>query len=298
MAVSTKLNFLEYSPAVVIDKVSMTYKTKSRKYDSFVDRQNRFFRRSGLQRQSTTVEVSALRRISLVVEHGESVAIIGRNGSGKSTLLKIVCGQIPPTSGVVYASATPVMLGVNAALLPALSGDQNIVLGCLAMGMTRPEIDSKYESIVELSGLEDAIHMPMKSYSSGMSSRLRFAIAASIDPEILIIDEALNTGDAQFKVRTLERMHQLLAQAGTVFLVSHSLSTVTELASRVVWLDEGELIFDGEPTDAVKYYRLFTQRLAAGDRVGALKLRRRLINDLEIAEVSDRNAERRNRVSQ
>lgn len=297
MVVSTDLNFLEYSPAVVIDKVSMTYRTTSRKYDSTEKKRNRFSRLRSLQRQTTSVEVSALKSLSLVVEHGESVGIIGRNGSGKSTLLKIVCGQIPPTSGVVYASATPVMLGVNAALLPALSGDQNIVLGCLAMGMSHAEIDSKYESIVELSGLEDAIHMPMNSYSSGMASRLRFAIAASIDPEILIIDEALNTGDAQFKDRTLKRMHELLNHAGTVFLVSHSLSTVMELCSRVIWLDDGELLFDGEPAAAVKFYRLFTQRLAGGDRVGALKLRRRLIHDLEVAEVSDRNAERRNRGS-
>lgn len=295
---SSDINFLEYSPAVVIDKVSMNYRTTSRKYDSSTKKQSRLSILGRLRRQTSSVEVSALNNISLVVEHGEAVGIIGRNGSGKSTLLKIICGQIPPTAGVVYASATPVMLGVNAALLPALSGDQNIVLGCLAMGMSHAEIDRKYDSIVELSGLEDAIHMPMNSYSSGMASRLRFAIAASIDPEILIIDEALNTGDAQFKDRTLKRMHELLNHAGTVFLVSHSLSTVKELCNRVIWLDDGELLFDGEPGEAAKYYRLFTQRLAGGDRVGALKLRRRLINHLEVADVSDRNAERRKRVSE
>lgn len=295
MVVNYKMEFIEYSPAVVIDKVSMNYKTKSRIDDTVGQPGSRLTKIRKLQRRTTSVEVSALKELSLVVEHGESVGIIGRNGSGKSTLLRIVCGQIPPTSGAVYASATPVMLGVNAALLPALSGEQNIILGCLAMGMSHAEIDRKYASIVDLSGLEEALHMPMKSYSSGMASRLRFAIAASIDPEILIIDEALNTGDAQFKDRTLKRMHELLDQAGTVFLVSHSLSTVLELCSRVVWLDNGELLFDGEPAAAVKFYRLFTQRLASGDRVGAMKLRRRMVNDLEVADIVDRNAERRSR---
>ncbi|WP_343317670.1 ABC transporter ATP-binding protein [Arthrobacter sp. TMP15] len=291
---STDIKFLEYSPAVVIDQISMVYKTTSRKLDLVKTSETKNSRTGRLRRPTATVEVAALKNLSLVVEHGESLGIIGRNGSGKSTLLKIICGQIPPTSGVVYASATPIMLGVNAALLPALSGDQNIILGCLAMGMSHAEIDEKYESIVELSGLEEALHMPMKSYSSGMSSRLRFAIAASIDPEILIIDEALNTGDAQFKDRTLKRMHELLDRAGTVFLVSHSLSTVMELCSRVVWLDDGELLFDGNPADAAKFYRQFTQKLSAGDRIGALKLRRRLLHDLEVAGVVDRNAKRRN----
>lgn len=295
MAEKSDLVFIEHTPAVVIDDVSMVYRTTSRKHGRS-DSGGRFdflFRRG--TGQTTNVSVPALNNISLVVKHGESLGIIGRNGSGKSTLLKIIGGHFPPTKGAVYAAATPIMLGVNAALVPGLSGDQNIELGCLAMGMTMAEINQKYDSIVELSGLEEAIHMPMKSYSSGMSSRLRFAIAASIDPDILIIDEALNTGDDQFKDRTRRRMLELLDSAGTVFLVSHSLSTITELCNRVIWLDQGELLFDGPPADGVKAYRLFTQKLASGDRVGAYKYKRRLIHDLEIANVLDRNANRRGR---
>ena len=296
MAENSELNFVEGTPSVVIDKVSMTYKTTSRSKgeDAPEGSSWRLLRRKATK--TTAVSVTALNELSLVVEHGESVGIIGRNGSGKSTLLKIVGGQIPPTSGAVYATSTPVMLGVNAALIPGLSGDQNIMLGCLAMGMTRQQIDQKYSSIVELSGLEESIHMPMKSYSAGMGSRLRFAIAAAIDPEILIIDEALNTGDAQFKDRTRKRMMELLEQAGTVFLVSHSMSTVLDLCNRAIWLDQGELLADGAPADVVKYYRLFTQRLADGDRVGALKIRRRMVNDLQVADVSDRNSLRRAKV--
>ncbi|XAS65974.1 ATP-binding cassette domain-containing protein [Micrococcaceae bacterium Sec5.7] len=295
MAESSDLNFIQGTPSVVIDKVSMTYQTTSRTREVASEPGSGW---TGLRKavsRTKAVKVNALKELSMVVEHGESVGIIGRNGSGKSTLLKLVGGQIPPTSGAVYATSTPVMLGVNAALLPGLSGDQNIVLGCLAMGLTHKQIDSKYDAIVELSGLEDAIHMPMKSYSAGMSSRLRFAIAASIDPEILIIDEALNTGDAQFKDRSRKRMIELLDEAGTVFLVSHSMATITDLCNRAVWIDQGELISDGDPADVVKSYRLFAQRLASGDRVGALKLRRRMIHDLEVADVDDRNSRRRSK---
>ena len=295
MGESSDLNFIQGTPAVVIDKVSMTYRTTSRSSE-VSSSGGRWSLRKQSGSRTTAVDVQAVKDLSLVVEHGESVGIIGRNGSGKSTLLKLVGGQVPPTSGAVYATSTPVMLGVNAALLPGLSGDQNIVLGCLAMGMTYQQVNEKYDAIVELSGLEEAIHMPMKSYSSGMSSRLRFAIAASVDPEILIIDEALNTGDAQFKDKTRKRMLELLDQAGTVFLVSHSMTTVTDLCSRVIWIDKGELISDGEPAQVIKWYRMFTQKLAAGDRLGAMKLRRRMIRDLEVAEVSDRNSLRRSRI--
>lgn len=295
MAENSDLNFIQGSPAVVIDKVSMTYRTTSRsKDDSSSGSAGWASIKAGLSR-TATVKVTALKELSLVVGHGEALGIIGRNGSGKSTLLKLVGGQVPPTSGAVYATSTPVMLGVNAALIPGLSGDQNIVLGCLAMGMTKKQIDRKYAAIVELSGLDEAIRMPMKSYSAGMASRLRFAIAAAIDPEILIIDEALNTGDAQFKDRTRKRMLELLGNAGTVFLVSHSMSTVLDLCNRAIWIDQGELLADGKPADVVKWYRMFTQKLAAGDRVGALKLRRRMINDLAVADVSDRNSLRRSR---
>lgn len=295
MAENSDLNFIQDSPAVVIDKVSMTYRTTSRSKNDSSNRGAGWAGiKSGLSRTST-VKVTALKELSLVVEHGQALGIIGRNGSGKSTLLKLVGGQVPPSSGAVYATSTPVMLGVNAALIPGLSGDQNIVLGCLAMGMSRQQIDRKYAAIVELSGLDDAIHMPMKSYSAGMASRLRFAIAAAIDPEILIIDEALNTGDAQFKDRTRKRMLELLGNAGTVFLVSHSMSTVLDLCNRAIWIDQGELLADGTPADVVKWYRLFTQKLAAGDRVGALKLRRRMVYDLAVADVSDRNSLRRSR---
>ncbi|WP_227878413.1 ABC transporter ATP-binding protein [Arthrobacter dokdonensis] len=235
--------------------------------------------------RANTVTVNALNKLSLVVRRGESVGIIGRNGSGKSTLMKLVSGQVRPTSGAIHASSTPIMLGVNAALVQELSGDQNIVLGCLAMGLSRNEIDERYDEIVEVSGLEESIHLPMKSYSSGMGSRLRFAIAACGNPEILLIDEALNTGDAQFAARSKLRMDELRAKAGCVFLVSHSLDTIKDMTGRVVWLDKGDLIMDGSPKAVTKKYTEFTKLLSDGNHNSAQKLRAEIRASLVVANV-------------
>ncbi len=212
----------------------------------------------------TTDTRPALNNISLSIEAGEWVAIIGHNGSGKSTLMKVLTGHLQPTSGAVYATSTPVMLGVNAALVRQISGHDNITLGCLAMGMTREQVEKKREAVIDLSGLtDDALRLPMKAYSSGMASRLQFAIATSMDPEILIIDEALNTGDAQFRDRTGARIDELRQQAGCVFLVSHSLPTIREMTNRCIWIQQGELIMDGDPTEVTKTYTGYTKRMAA-----------------------------------
>lgn len=248
-------------PAVVIDQASLTYTV------AMASVQNSG--RSLLQRLRGVTGVSqqhveALKPLSLVVNTGEAVGVIGTNGSGKSTLMKVLTGHLPPTSGAVYATSTPVMLGVNAALVKQISGQDNITLGCLAMGMTRQELEEKRQAVIELFGLTDnALRLPMKAYSSGMASRLQFAIATSMDPEILIIDEALNTGDAQFRARTASRIDELRQQAGCVFLVSHSLPTIREMTNRCIWIQQGELIMDGDPTEVTKTYTGYTKRMAA-----------------------------------
>ncbi|MBG6218708.1 teichoic acid transport system ATP-binding protein [Arthrobacter sp. CAN_A6] len=240
-----------------------------------------------------TVDVQAVKNISLVVERGESVGIIGRNGSGKSTLMKLINGRVPPTSGAIYSSSQPTLLGVSAALIPDISGEQNILLGCLAMGMSKQEIARKYQSIVELSGLEKSIHLPMRTYSSGMGSRLQFAIATAVNTEILLIDEALNTGDDQFKDRTKQRMDELRSNAGCVLLVSHSVGTLREMCSRVIWLDEGELVMDGDPGEVTKWYRMFIKHLTARDRVAAMKTKRRMMNELVMPQLVTNTTGRR-----
>ncbi|MCC3271138.1 ABC transporter ATP-binding protein [Arthrobacter zhangbolii] len=286
------LQFLAEEPCVVIDEVSMRYRVPSS--ETVPGSRNGI---GGLMRRITgkpnLVTVNALKPMSLVAVRGESIGIVGRNGSGKSTLMKLIAGQANPDTGAVYASSTPIMLGVNAALVPELPGDHNVVLGCLAMGLTYDQIAERYESIVELSGLEKAIHLPMRSYSSGMSSRLRFAIAASIDPEILLIDEALNTGDAQFADRSRKRMDELRENAGCVFLVSHSLETITEMCSRVVWMDKGDLLMDGEPRDVVKAYKDFTRHLSKGNNISAAKIRTDAMEALTVTRIQERSTGRR-----
>lgn len=279
-------------PCVVVDRVRMRYRVPSSEglEQSRERRSLRFLSRA--ISKPNVVTVHALNELSLVVERGESVGIIGRNGSGKSTLMKIISGQSKPTSGAVYASSTPILLGVNAALVQDLSGDQNVILGCLAMGMSRSEAHEKFDSIVELSGLEKSIHLPMKSYSSGMASRLRFAIAAAVDPEILLVDEALNTGDAQFADRSKRRMDELRVQAGCVFLVSHSLETISSMCTRVVWLDKGDLIMDGEPAVGIKAYQEFTKQLSEGNNMAAAAILEEAKADLVTTEIRERSSRR------
>lgn len=289
---TTELEFFAEQPAVVVDRASMIYRVPSTKVDAAPGSQVLASFKRAIRKQPT-VEVEALKNISLIVGRGESVGIIGRNGSGKSTLMKLINGRVPPTSGAVYASARPTLLGVSAALVPDISGEQNIMLGCLAMGMSKKDIALKYQSIVEVSGLEGSIHLPMRTYSSGMSARLQFAIATSIDTEILLIDEALNTGDDQFRGRTKQRMDDLLENAGCVFLVSHSLSTISEMCNRVIWLDDGELVMDGEPNEVIRWYRIFVKHLTARDRISAMKTKRRVMNSLVVPEVLVRETGRR-----
>lgn len=293
------LEYLQEDPCIVIDEVSMRYRVPSSEAPAEDDGASgpaRLLRR--MLAKPNLVTVNALNPMSLVAVRGDSIGIVGRNGSGKSTLMKLISGQIAPTSGAVYAVSTPIMLGVNAALVPELPGDHNVVLGCLAMGLTRAQIAEKFDEIVELSGLEKAIHLPMRSYSSGMASRLRFAIAASIDPEILLIDEALNTGDAQFADRSKKRMDELREKAGCVFLVSHSLDTILEMCTRVVWMDKGDLLMDGEPKAVVKAYKDFTRELSKGNNITAAKMRAEAMAALTVTRVMERSTGRRSTKAQ
>lgn len=221
-----------------------------------------------------TVLVRALAGVSLAARRGESIGIIGTNGSGKSTLLRIIAGLETPTRGQVLAESTPVLLGVNAALLPELSGEQNVRLGCLAMGLTPDETEALLPEIIDLAGIDKAIYLPMKTYSSGMGARLRFAIAAAANPQILLIDEALSTGDAAFKQRSETRMKELQARAGTVFVVNHAAQVIEEMCTRAVWLDRGRVVLDGPAAETARRYRQWAWAVAKdnpGKAAGLLK---------------------------
>lgn len=200
-------------------------------------------------------EVHAVKGVSFVAYENESIGIIGSNGSGKSTLMRSIVGLTPPAAGSVYASSRPNLLGVGAALISDLSGDKNISLGGLALGYTRREVDELREEIIEFAELEEFIDLPMRTYSSGMSARLKFAIAASKQHEILIVDEALAVGDARFRKRSEAKIREIRENAGTVFLVSHSMGSILDTCSRVIWLNKGVLQMDGDAKTVVDAYR-------------------------------------------
>jgi teichoic acid transport system ATP-binding protein len=199
--------------------------------------------------------VEAVRGVSLVAQHGERIGLIGHNGAGKSTLLRALAGLMPLSGGAVYAAGETSLLGVNAALSTSLTGAQNITLGGLALGLSPQQVKDKFDEIVEFSGLGDFIHLPMRAYSSGMSARLRFAISTAAIPDILMIDEALSTGDAKFRKRSMEKMEEVRDHAGTVFLVSHNAGTIMNFCDRAIWLEQGAVVEDGPAEEVVNRYQ-------------------------------------------
>ena len=238
-------------PAVICEDLDIVYRVHGGGgKGSATAALNRIMRR---RPSSRLREVHAVRRVSFTAYHGEAIGLIGTNGSGKSTLLKAVAGLLPPERGKVYTDGQPSLLGVNAALMNDLTGQRNIILGGLAMGMTREQIRERYQDIVDFSGINekgDFITLPMRTYSSGMAARLRFSIAAAKDHDVLMIDEALATGDKAFQKRSEARIRELRKEAGTVFLVSHNNKSIRDTCNRVLWLEQGKIVMDG-PTDQV-----------------------------------------------
>lgn len=240
------------TPSVVVDNVHVKYRVFGGRKKSVASESGRvrsFFNRSR-RHVGAISEVHAVRGVSFVAHHGESIGIVGMNGAGKSTLLRAVAGLMPVSSGDVYVTGTSALLGVNAALIKSLTGERNIMIGGLALGLTKEQVEERFDEIVEFAGLQDFIHLPMKAYSSGMAARLRFAISTAAVPDILMIDEALATGDASFRARSQKRIEQIRNRAGTVFLVSHSIRAVRNMCDRAIWLDQGQVIDDG-PSDEV-----------------------------------------------
>jgi len=209
-------------------------------------------------------EVHAVKGVSFVAYKGEAIGLIGSNGSGKSTLLRAIAGLLPvEPNGAIYAAGQPSLLGVNAALMNDLSGERNVELGCLAMGMTPAQVKAQMADIIEFSGINergDFGSLPMKTYSSGMAARLRFSIAAAKKHDVLLIDEALATGDAKFRKRSEQRVRDLRAEAGTVFLVSHSEQSIRDTCERTIWLEGGELRADGPTEDVMKEYETYVKK--------------------------------------
>ncbi len=212
--------------------------------------------------------VPALRGVSFTASEGESIGVVGHNGSGKSTLFRAMSGLIPPSEGAIFARERPVLLGVNAALVPELSGENNIRLGLLAMGFAPDEAAAQVDEIADFAELNDFIYHPMRTYSSGMAARLRFAIASARAHSILLIDEALSVGDRRFRAKSEKRINELRDSAGLVMIVSHSVGSLKETCERVLWVHKGELVADGPADDVISEYLTWTRNPGAS-AVGA-----------------------------
>jgi lipopolysaccharide transport system ATP-binding protein len=203
----------------------------------------------------STEELWALKDVSFQVNEGERVGIIGRNGAGKSTLLKILSRVTDPTEGhISIKGRVGSLLEVGTGFHPELTGRENIYLNGAILGMSKSEIERKFDEIVAFSEVEKFLDTPVKRYSSGMYVRLAFAVAAHLEPEILVVDEVLAVGDAQFQKKCLGKMGDVTRQGRTILFVSHNMTAVQSLCSRAIWLDNGKVSRDGEASDVISEY--------------------------------------------
>lgn len=235
--------------AIRVDDISKMYKL----YDKPSDR---FKEALGLTKEKKYHEHYALNHVSFDVKKGETVGIIGTNGSGKSTILKIITGVLNPTGGNLTVNGRiSALLELGAGFNMEYTGIENIYLNGTMMGFSKEEIDSRLDSILQFADIGDFVHQPVKTYSSGMFVRLAFAVAINIDPEILIVDEALSVGDVFFQVKCYHKFEEFKKMGKTILFVSHDLGSISKYCDRVILLNKGQKIAEGEPKKIVDMYK-------------------------------------------
>jgi ABC-type polysaccharide/polyol phosphate transport system ATPase subunit len=240
-------------PRIRVQDVSLTYRTSLERAPTLKSTMLRLGRRERIIR-----EVEALKRVSFEVPHGQVLGVVGANGAGKSTLMRVMAGILPPTAGRVEVDGrVSTLLALGIGFNRKLTGRENVVLGGLAAGLSREQLAEKYEEIVEFAELEEFMDMPMRTYSSGMYGRLGFSVAVNMEPDILLIDEALSVGDARFRRKSFRKMRQLIRQDRTIVLVSHALGSIEELCDSAIWLHKGELQLWDEPSAVIDAYTEF-----------------------------------------
>jgi teichoic acid transport system ATP-binding protein len=252
--------------AISVQNVSVTYRTTFERTPTFKDTLVRLGRGQRLVR-----EIEAVKDMSFDVEQGQILGIVGHNGAGKSTLMRTIAGILPPTRGRIEVQGrVSTLLALGVGFNSALSGTENVILGGLASGLSREEILARADEIAEFAELGDFMDMPMRTYSSGMYSRLAFSVAVHMRPDILLVDEALSAGDARFREKANAKMKELLAQARTMLLVSHALGSIVDMCHEAIWIDHGVLQTRGPAEDVVNAY------------TNSLKVKRSAITDEDV----------------
>ncbi len=212
----------------------------------------------GLPPKSYFTDFAATNDISFEVKRGETVGIIGRNGSGKSTLLQMVCGTLEPSAGKIKVNGRiAALLELGSGFNPEFTGRENVFLNAAVLGLSREETEARYDRIAEFADIGIFIDQPVKTYSSGMAVRLAFAVATNVDPDILIVDEALAVGDEAFQRKCFARIEEIKERGGTILFVSHGAQTIIQLCDRAILLDRGEKILEGRPKNVVNEYQRF-----------------------------------------
>jgi ABC-2 type transport system ATP-binding protein len=231
-------------------------KNVSKQFKLFYDKANTLKEKLLFWRRNRNDILEVLKNISLTIEKGETVALIGTNGSGKSTLLKLMTKIIYPNKGKIITNGKLTsLLELGAGFHPDFSGRENIYFNASIFGLTRKQIDERLEKIIEFSELEGFIDNPVRTYSSGMYMRLAFSVAINVDADILLIDEILAVGDQHFQEKCINKLKELKASNKTIVIVTHDLNSVNELCTRAIWLYNGEIRVDGIPEDVIKEYR-------------------------------------------
>ena len=238
--------------AIALERVSKSYRLWGRG-SQFATLKSALLKRD--LKLSPESSVLALKAVSFVVDRGEAFGIIGRNGSGKSTLLKVISGILKPSSGIVRVNGRiAALIELGAGFHPEITGRENIVINGIMLGLSRKEIDKRFDRIVEFSGIGEFIDQPVKTYSSGMYVRLGFAVAVHVDPEILLIDEVLAVGDEEFSQKCIAKIQEMKYRGVTLVFVTHQLDQVRNLCDRALWLDYGAASAIGDPARVVDDY--------------------------------------------
>ncbi|MCC6886912.1 MAG: ABC transporter ATP-binding protein [Hyphomicrobiales bacterium] len=251
-------------------EIDIRVRNLSKVYRIYEKPEHRLIQMATLGRIRPFTEFAALHDINLDVRRGETVGIIGRNGCGKSTLLQIICGTLQPTAGSVEVQGRiAALLELGAGFNAEFTGRENVYMNGAILGFSREEMDARFESIAAFAGIGDFIERPVKMYSSGMFVRLAFAVAAAVEPDILVVDEALAVGDEAFQRKCFARIEAIKERGGTILFVSHGAQTIVQLCDRAVLLDAGEKLLEGEPKGVVSQY----QRLINLTGADALRVR-------------------------